>query len=698
MSKYLKGTVPPELLHSMETVLQTYHHRLSSWNDDLTERIKALDGQVAQLDGLGQTWKSTLQSPELPKIAPELPRRVQDLTDSVHDTRDRAASLREKALALQGHVLETAALLQGFAPVFERAQGNLVRHLLIQDSPPFWNVRAERWQDELRASLIPPASAGLLRAYVAHEPVILSLHVALIGLFFLSVRWLRRGLHRWTEEEPELRRAAPAFDLPLPTAVTLSFLVTGPIYTTAPFLLRAILWGVFLFSIVFILRRLIERALFPVLSALLVWYFVDQLRLLTAVLPLLGRSVFGAEALGGTLFCLWWVRRNRPPRVGVVRRQPLAGAMGVIAYGGLAVFSVTFLATLFGYINFANLLAGGALRSAYVGAALYAALRIVEGLVIISLGTRPLSLTRAVRLNRPLLQRRLVRFARFLALAYWASLTLNFLGLWRPFVTGTEGVLRATLTAGSLSISIQQVLAFPATVWAAFAISRFLRFLLDEDIYRHWRFALGVPQAISTLIHYAILLIGFFLGLAALGVDLTKVTILAGAFTVGVGFGLQTVINNFVCGLLLLFERPIKIGDVIQVDADVGEVRRIGVRACVIRTADGSEIIVPNGTIISNKVTNWTLSDRYRAVELSVTVARGTAPQRVVEVLKRVAADQPGLAKEPAPQAHVVKFAPDAVSFNLRAWTERFEDWVQVRSDLSVAVDEALTREKITVA
>ena len=89
------------------------------------------------------------------------------------------------------------------------------------------------------------------------------------------------------------------------------------------------------------------------------------------------------------------------------------------------------------------------------------------------------------------------------------------------------------------------------------------------------------------MVHYAVLLRGFFVALAVLGVDLTKVTILAGAFTVGVGFGLQTVINNFVCGLILLFERPIKVGDVVQVDADIGEVRRIGIRACVIRTVDG---------------------------------------------------------------------------------------------------------------
>ncbi len=128
------------------------------------------------------------------------------------------------------------------------------------------------------------------------------LHAAIILFFFLVVFWLRREVHKWTEEEPSLRRATPAFDLPVSTAITLSFLIMGPIYSMAPFLLRAILWGVLLISISFILRRLINRALFPILYTLIVLYFVDQLRLLTALLPILGRLVFGAEMLGGTLF------------------------------------------------------------------------------------------------------------------------------------------------------------------------------------------------------------------------------------------------------------------------------------------------------------------------------------------------------------------------------------------------------------
>jgi small-conductance mechanosensitive channel len=694
MAKFLGGSVPLELLHSMEIVLQRYRDQLSTWNRDLMERSKILDAQIAQLDSLSKIWKSTLQLPKLSRAAPEIPKRVQSLIELIDRTKQTSESRRERDLALQGDVLETTTRLQATAPAFAQAHANAVKNLFVQDSPPIWRLGIAQWKAEGQASLIPPASAALLKAYIRRQPTILVIHAVIFLVLLVCGYWLRRA----AGEEASLRQAATVFDLPVATAITLYFIVTGSIYSTAPFLLRAILWGVFLISVAFILRPLIDRSLLPILYALIVLYFVDQLRLLVSLQPVWGRLVFGAEMLSGTLFLIWLIWSKQSSAAGGGSPQLFPRPIRFTIQIGLSVFTITFLANVLGYVNFANLLGGGALRSAYVGAAVFTGLRIIQGLIIISLGTRPLSLIRAVRLNRQMLERRICGLTAFLAFVYWASLTLSFFGLRAPLITGTEEVLQANLAIGTINISLRQILVFSATIWAAFALSRFLRFLLDEEIYRHWHLARGIPQAISAVVHYAVLLIGFFVGLAVLGVDLTKVTILAGAFTVGVGFGLQTVINNFVCGLILLFERPIKVGDIIQIDADVGEVRRIGIRACVIRTRDGSEIIVPNATIIANKVTNWTLSDWYRVIEVPVTVARGAAPQRVIEILKRVAADQPGVTKEPASQAYVVNFAASTVTFNLRAWTERYEDWVQVRSDLSVAVDEALLREKIAMA
>jgi small-conductance mechanosensitive channel len=222
--------------------------------------------------------------------------------------------------------------------------------------------------------------------------------------------------------------------------------------------------------------------------------------------------------------------------------------------------------------------------------------------------------------------------------------------------------------------------------------------VLEEDVYQHLHLARGIPYAISTMLHYAILLLGFFVALGALGIDLTKLTILAGAFSVGIGFGLQNIVNNFVSGLILLFERPIKVGDVIEVGGNVGEVTRIGIRASVIRTADGSEVIVPNGSLISSQVTNWTFSDRKRAVEVSVNVTGGADPQHVVELLKTTAAAHPGVAKEPPPHVYVTNFSAGALTFQLRAWIDRYEDLAQLRSDLSLAVNNVLAREKIAIA
>ena len=128
-------------------------------------------------------------------------------------------------------------------------------------------------------------------------------------------------------------------------------------------------------------------------------------------------------------------------------------------------------------------------------------------------------------------------------------------------------------------------------------------------------------------------------------------TILAGAFGVGIGFGLQGVVNNFVCGLILLFERPIHVGDIVEIGDLLAEVRRIGIRASTVRTRQGADIIVPNAQLVTDKLTNWTLSDKLRRISLPVGVNYGAAPEKVIEVLETVARAHPRVLQQPAPYA-----------------------------------------------
>jgi small-conductance mechanosensitive channel len=209
--------------------------------------------------------------------------------------------------------------------------------------------------------------------------------------------------------------------------------------------------------------------------------------------------------------------------------------------------------------------------------------------------------------------------------------------------------------------------------------------------------ARGVPYAASTMVHYTVLLIGFFAAVAATGAPLSQFSFLAGAFGVGLGFGLQNIFNNFVSGVILLFERPINVGDTVQIGTDVGTVERIGIRASIILLGNGSELIVPNGNLISNPVTNWTLSNCERVVEISVNIASKVEPQHVIDLLITAARAHPEVIKNPAPQALLVTLSGPMLVFKLRAWIDSQEEWMKVTSDLSVSINAALAKENITM-
>lgn len=193
-------------------------------------------------------------------------------------------------------------------------------------------------------------------------------------------------------------------------------------------------------------------------------------------------------------------------------------------------------------------------------------------------------------------------------------------------------------------------------MWVAYLLSAFIRFVLQEDVYPRIGVARGLSYAVSSLLNYIILALGILVGMGLLGVNLSKVTVLAGAFGVGIGFGLQSVINNFVSGLILLFERLIHVGDTVQIGDLLGEVRRIGIRSSIVHTSQESDIIVPNAELISERVTNWTFSDQLRRIDLLIGVNYGAEPKKVIELMEAVAKAHPNVLKRPPPQGFFVGY------------------------------------------
>jgi potassium efflux system protein len=234
------------------------------------------------------------------------------------------------------------------------------------------------------------------------------------------------------------------------------------------------------------------------------------------------------------------------------------------------------------------------------------------------------------------------------------------------------------------------VLTFALTVGGSFLFSRLMRFVLEEDVYPRKTLQRGLPYAISTISHYLVLLVVFSIAIFALGIDTTKFAVLAGALGVGLGFGLQNIVSNFVSGLIVLIERPVNVGDVVEFGAFQGTFCRIGLRASVLRTGDGSEVLVPNASLISDKVVNWTLSDTKRRLEVCLGVPYGTNPETVLELLVRVARAHPDVVPQPPPEAILEAFGSTSLELKLQVWTDGQLSWKHLRSELMVRLSAAL--------
>jgi len=249
-----------------------------------------------------------------------------------------------------------------------------------------------------------------------------------------------------------------------------------------------------------------------------------------------------------------------------------------------------------------------------------------------------------------------------------------------------EFVSDAKIEIGTVTISAGSVILSAAVLLATWILVKIIRVVLDVELLPRMALTSGTSFVISATTRYLLVVAGVILAMAALGLDFSKVTLLISAIGVGIGFGLQNVVNNFVSGLLLLGERVVNIGDTVRVGDLTGVVRRIGVRSTTVRTTQGAEVIVPNGDLTSKEVVNFTLSDRHRRLDIIVGVAYHSDPHQVGELLIAAARSCPEVLSVPAPVAAFIGFGDSALNFRLQAWIGNYEDGVETETALRAAI------------
>jgi small-conductance mechanosensitive channel len=262
--------------------------------------------------------------------------------------------------------------------------------------------------------------------------------------------------------------------------------------------------------------------------------------------------------------------------------------------------------------------------------------------------------------------------------------------IWRIFPTPQDALsilLSTAIPLGSYTLTMKTIFMTGSIFYGTVLLSRAVQTILLDEILPRYNIHTGVQLSIARLINYAVLGAGFLVLLHVMGASLTNLTILGGALSVGIGFGLQTIVNNFASGLILLFERPIKVGDTIELGDELGKVQKLGLRSTIIQTFDNAEIVVPNSDLISGQVTNWTLAERRARVKIPVGVAYGSDIEKILKILLKVAAGHPMTLSTPPPSALFLAFGASSLDFELRVWVANFDDRRQVQSELNQEIN-----------
>jgi len=228
-------------------------------------------------------------------------------------------------------------------------------------------------------------------------------------------------------------------------------------------------------------------------------------------------------------------------------------------------------------------------------------------------------------------------------------------------------------------------------------VSRFVRKFFQKRILSRFKLDEGSQFVILRMIHYILIVTGIMIAISALGIKLTSLAVVFGLVGVGIAFGLQNITSNFVSGIILLFERPVGVGDYVEVGEDMGQVRAINMRATTIVTRDNITLIVPNSNFIENTITNWSVGDPKIRITVPFGVAYGSDTELVTKILLKVADDHPEVLKNPEPDVLFREFGESSLNFWLRVWTMSPMGRFKVISDINYAIDAAFRENNVTV-
>ena len=537
--------------------------------------------------------------------------------------------------------------------------------------PASKNVTAESSKDREKTKM---NERKLLNYYVQQKSGKMLLFAVCLGIFWL---WTSRTFRmlRHNKDEEFIRMHLPYLRLgrfPAAVIAVFCFVPFFDIYAPSSFI--EIIQLIILITVAFMLRKQLSQRLFYywlAMVALFASYFV----LSGAAPTFFMRSLFIVLNLGSALLAYVFFRR-------VKEELPLAWLIKTVAVIHIVLNLLAVLCNLYGRITIAQTFRVSGIYGLTQIVALIVCLQIFKEAVLAQIQSsrikrgvlRPFDTTEVSKsLQRPLLI--------VICILWLIMFTVN-MNVYGPLRSLVLSKLAAPLRIGSAAFTPGSVVLFFAIIWIAHLLQRYTGYIFgdigfddndDEDKEQRSK------MLISKLV---ILTLGYFLAVAASGLPIDKITIVLGALGVGIGLGLQNIVSNFISGIILIFDRPLQIGDTIEVGNKSGKVKEIGMRSSTLLTAEGAEVIIPNGDILSQQITNWTLSNNYKRLELSFTLLTNKEKEALITTIGDMIKTSEFVYKEREPVVLVESIKEEELGLKVFFWCNDIYKADQVKSEI----------------
>lgn len=670
---------------------------ISVYNESLASHFLNLQLIAREIDDAAVIWDTTFYNAKNQSAPSEIISMISEGKKKLNNGKLMLIEAQKRSLKIQAGISPYLTKINEAKELINTRKSDLLNKIWLQDSPLIWNMKRDTTATlthiHLKDTFIDHWAK--LKAFIAAKDHFRISFIIIFFSFLIYVLYIKFQQGHVIENYYQTQDINLVIKHPLFTSILLTLVVTSMLFDITQSVRRFYALAVIIPTAAFIHIKAENYKLQQMLAYILLFVLHQSIFFISGSnferIHILFLSIIMAS---GILFIMS-KKKYDYELMSFLHIPALKFLLNVYALANL--FSIGF--NLSGRFEFSKLLVMGSTSSVLIGVIYFLGVNLMASLISIFLIGTPLEKSNIVKSHHKLIIKQCKRTLGFAATIFWLYFTLGNFSIQDIIIENLTILFTSDIEAGKLKMSLADIFAFFITIQISIWLSKLVRFILEQEVFsrRQQQDKRTSQGAVLVIVRYSFITLGVLFAFAAAGIELSSIAVLLGALGVGIGFGLQGIFNNLVSGIILAVERPMQIGDIVEVHDTLGFVKDIGFRASTIKTYDGSEVIVPNGDFISSKVINWTLSDKRSRLIIKIKTKYDERPEKVMEALEGIVKSQEFILKTPAPYIQFKTFGDGYLEFQVRVWISNFDNGVSSGSKLTLALYNGLREKNIEI-